>query len=113
MTGRLLHGNLDALTHIVELCNNEAIPLCLVIAPYLPQHRRALVHFDEWKGRVTDAAGGMPIHDFSRGIEDASCFADPVHLNRQGAGMLLRQMIEDGMFAPLTARRGQGSDRRP
>jgi hypothetical protein len=38
------------------------------------------------------------IWDYSQAVEDISGFADRVHLNEYGSGLLLNHLIHDGFF---------------
>ncbi len=101
MLASLRPRNVEAMQRIIERCAAEGIPVRLLVAPYLPQHRRGLHDFTEWLAAVQATAQpfGVEVADYSRAVVEAKHFADPVHLNRQGTDRLLDALLADGWFA--------------
>lgn len=95
----LLPENSMAFSRILDLAREQGIPVRLLISPYLPGYAKKIQNLSDWVKRIQTLAG-MEFHiwDYSQAIEDISGFADRVHLNEYGSGLLLNHLIHDGFF---------------
>lgn len=91
--------NWDALLRIIEKCNSEGIELRLVASPYLPAFRGNLKAYDQWVTTFTREIPSISkFYDFTKSLDSSEYYADVVHINRRGSQVLLRQMIDGGVF---------------
>ena len=72
----------------------------LLVSPFLPAHISRLHDlYDKRKTEIENLAGGLHVWDYSGALNDDRCFADPLHMNLEGARPVLRKMAADGFFA--------------
>ena len=76
----------------------------LLVSPFLPAHISGLHDlYDKRKAEIENLAGGLHVWDYADAIDDIRCFADPLHMNLDGARLVLQQMVADGFFAIPTS----------
>lgn len=90
---------LAALKRILAYAAERNIKVALVMTPFLPQYRDKMQDFSSWMDILTEAIGNdVRIYDYSRVVADERHFQDRIHVNLDGANVLLDSMIEDGLF---------------
>lgn len=95
--------NLLALKRILRKTDELAVPVRLVVAPYLHAFTFRVANIDAWVRSLPDQLGRrIKIWDFSRSLPDPKYFQDGIHVNAAGARALLDQMIEAGVFEPVS-----------
>jgi hypothetical protein len=91
--------NLAALKRIINTAQREGIGVRLVLGPYLPAYGERLVNLQDWIEEVGKGVkSDTPIWDYSTAIKDATAFADREHLNYRGSLILLKELVQDGLF---------------
>ena len=109
--------NLAALKRIINVARTQGIEVRAVVGPYLPAYCDQITNFQDWLNEIKRTIGSdIRIWDYSRAISDTTAFADREHLNYRGSLVLLKELVQDGLFAepaptlPLTqSRRGDYS----
>jgi hypothetical protein len=97
-----VHRDLEkarTLARIVQLAEEKGVQVHLIFAPALPnliQHHGA--DLGAWQ-RWLESELGRTIVDYSRLLDDPKSFADPIHLNPQGASQLAQQLRRDGRLS--------------
>jgi hypothetical protein len=93
-----IEWNMDGLRKSVAKAQAEGIEVRLVLAPYYVPYRAKI---SDWASIVADiqqAAGDVPIWDYSLALGDPNELADRVHPNLTGAVKLLEIMQRDRFF---------------
>ena len=94
-----IKDNINDLFNILNICKKNDIEVKLIIGPFLPEHINKIPEYAVWKKELSNYLGPeYPIVDYSTTIKNYKYFADPIHLNKQGAVHLLQLMIEDNIF---------------
>ena len=76
----------------------------LLVSPFLPAHISGLRDlYDKRKAEIENLAGGLHVWDYADALDDIRCFADPLHMNLEGARLVMQQMAADGFFAIPTS----------
>ena len=89
----------DALCRIVDLCRQREITLKLVASPFLPGYCQAMENKSEQMQAFKAALPeDLPFYDYMNSISPNQCFADVLHLNKNGSLKLLELMISDEVF---------------
>lgn len=88
---------LHHLENLLRYCDDREIEPILFWAPYLPAYAQKMQNLDA----IIDELGNhlhLPVHNYSRLLQQNHFFADRVHLNIKGAKALIRKMNADGLF---------------
>lgn len=90
--------DIDATANILARAHELGISVAAVITPMLPDYRRRLDGFTEWRERVKQALpAGVRLWDYSSAIGSTARFRDDLHLNRRGVMQLIKRMQQDGV----------------
>lgn len=95
----------EALHHLENLllyCKSQQVDPVLFWAPYLPAYANKMQNLEEVIQQLSDQLQ-LPVHNYSRLLQQNHLFADRVHLNIKGAKALIRQMNADGLFTSTTS----------
>ena len=92
-------AELAELRAINETAQAHGIDCRVVIAPYLPDYRRALQNFDQWKARLASATGDVV--DLSNSITNTRFFGDRLHTNYAGRQAVIDAAEREGVFNAL------------
>lgn len=91
--------NEQALKRISQLTLERDIDLHLVVTPYLPGSRPALVSGLSWADHIRRLVGmDVPLWDYTKLSLSPKYFYDTVHLNSGGVTSLHERMAHDGVF---------------
>lgn len=106
---RGLHGTIPpdcvrAFRKILAQAEQSGTIVRLLVSPFLPAHISRLRDlYDKRKTEIENLAGGLHVWDYADALDDIRCFADPLHMNLDGARLILQQMVADGFFAIPTS----------
>jgi len=89
--------DLQILREILEEARKKDIKVRLFISPYLDKFINNTPEFKDWK-KLLEKQLHYKIWDYSSGVNDWRCFADIIHLNYDGAKVLLAKLEKDGFF---------------
>lgn len=90
----------QAFRKILEQAGESGTTVRLLVSPFLPAHIGGLHNlYNKRKTEIENLAGGLHVWDYADAIDDIRCFADPLHMNLDGARLVLHQMVADGFFA--------------
>jgi hypothetical protein len=93
-----------AFRKILAQAEESGAEVRLLVSPFLPSHISHLHDlYDKRKTEIENLAGGLHVWDYADALDDIRCFADPLHMNIEGARLVLRQMAADGFFAIPTS----------
>jgi hypothetical protein len=93
-----------AFRKILAQAEESGAEVRLLVSPFLPSHISRLHDlYDKRKTGIENLAGGLHVWDYADALDDIRCFADPLHMNIEGARLVLRQMVADGFFAIPTS----------
>lgn len=90
----------SALSRTAEICESHGIDVVFILAPYLPDYARQIQNKDSWL-RWLETELGHPILDYSAASIDVDGFADPIHLNANGAKQLAELLSASGDLPSL------------
>ncbi len=93
-----------AFRKILAQAEESGAEVRLLVSPFLPAHISRLHDlYDKRKTEIENLAGGLHVWDYADALDDIRCFADPLHMNIEGARLVLWQMVADGFFAIPTS----------
>jgi hypothetical protein len=92
-------AELAELRAFTETAEAYGIDCQVVIAPYLPEYRRALSNFDDFKARIASATGR--VIDLSDAIQERRFFADRLHTNYAGRQAVIEAAERKGVFRAM------------
>jgi hypothetical protein len=95
-------GELAHLQSIQATSQAHGIECQMVIGPYLPDYRRTLVNFDDYKSHITAAVGAVV--DLSSALSETRFFADRLHTNFAGRNAVINAAEVAGVFDGLESR---------
>ncbi|MFM2269633.1 MAG: hypothetical protein RL757_3074 [Bacteroidota bacterium] len=87
------------LRQTIAYARSQGIEVKLMISPYFKRFgENVKANFlDSLKMQFADC--GLPIHDYSTSLDNATAFADYQHLNKVGAKLFIQQLVNDNMFS--------------
>lgn len=91
--------DLEAMKQMIEIAERDQTEVSLVLAPYFPGYFNLTRDSREWI-RWIEEGTGKTVLDYSATIDDAKLFADPIHLNPDGAIRLAEIMVARGDLQP-------------
>lgn len=88
-------ADLQALQEMIQIADQHDVKVNLILAPYYPDYFELTEGVGKWLQRIEDQTG-KKVLDYSTAIDQASLFADPIHLNPDGAARLSELMVKRG-----------------
>lgn len=89
--------NLGQLAELAEHVRQAGVRVELVVNPYFPAFANKIVNLRDFI-RLTEEATGLKVRDYSMAVQAVHGFGDYQHLNKQGARILVEQLVSDGLF---------------
>jgi hypothetical protein len=87
--------HVEDIKQLADYCRARNINIQFVIGPFFPTY--VVKRLDVLKQKV-EAATGYPVHDYSRALQDYSCFTDYLHANLKGGSQIVDLMIKEGVL---------------
>ncbi|SMP68249.1 hypothetical protein SAMN06265222_11125 [Neorhodopirellula lusitana] len=94
--------DVEAISKLIAIANQAGVEVELILAPYLPAYQAQLPSHAEWLAWL-ESELGQPIHDYSSALPDSKSFADPIHLNPEGAKTFASFLNDEAVLAPTKA----------
>lgn len=92
---------LNELVVLTEELESRGIQIRFIVSPFLPEWIANNPEFHDWLDQIRDGLGEHRVFDYHNTLHGLEYFADAVHINRNGADLLLQTMIQDGFFDSL------------
>lgn len=87
----------DALGDIVKLAQSKGTKVELVIAPFLPNYKKAMFNLTDYIVEV-ERQTGLKVKNYSGSIKEAKYFGDYFHINVFGSEKFINFLDKDGVF---------------
>lgn len=87
----------DALGDIVKLAQSKGTKVELVIAPFLPNYRKAMYNLTDYIVEV-ERQTGLKVKNYSGSIQEAKYFGDYFHINVFGSEKFIDILHKDKIF---------------
>lgn len=87
----------EALKEIVTLAQSRGTEVELVIAPFLPNYRKAMYNLTDYIVEV-ERRTGLKVKNYSGAIQDPKFFGDYFHINVFGSEKFIDILHRDGIF---------------
>ena len=87
----------DALGDIVRLARSKGTKVELVIAPFLPNYKKAMFNLTDYIVEV-ERQTGLKVKNYSGAIQDAKYFGDYYHINVFGSEKFIELLDRDKIF---------------
>ncbi len=82
---------------LVAVLEAHQIPFKLLVNPYYPPYIQRMKSYSGWLKEMSNRLG-YEILDYSEAIQQADFFGDYLHLNKQGAAVYMKKLLEDGVL---------------
>lgn len=87
--------DMDSLKDLLALAEEHGTQTTLILAPYFPDYFAQTRGCDAWLEWI-EKETGRPVVNYATALDDQALFADPIHLNPDGADRLASLMQERG-----------------
>lgn len=88
---------LALLADLIDRARRRNVEVRLVLSPFLPAYAARITNLDEYLSAI-EAKTGLKVWNYATAVDEVDAFADRVHLNEYGSGILLKRMVADGFF---------------